>query len=178
MGLLWYLTCNFNLYFLMASDIEHFFMWLIVIYISSLLKWLLKSFAHLNILIQLLLNILFFSFMVYIFGIVLRNLCLKSQIFPSGSFTVFSFIVTSEIHSEFFFNLALGMNQTFLAYSCPVVTESLEKTVFNSIELLLSLLKISWQYMCASVSDFSNLFHCCTDLSLCKYLTILITVSL
>ena len=103
MGLLWYLTCNFNLYFLMASDIEHFFMWLIVIYISSLLKWLLKSFAHLNILIQLLLNILFFSFMVYIFGIALRNLCLKSQIFPSGSFTVFSFIVTSKIHSEFFF---------------------------------------------------------------------------
>ena len=64
---------DFNLYFPIASDVEHLFMYLLVFHISSLEKYLFSSFAH------FLFFVLFLVLLFFFFSSHYKSLCFEKN---------------------------------------------------------------------------------------------------
>ena len=84
-----------------------------------------------------------------------------SPILCSRSFIVLHFTFRAVLHFEFNFcegYKACVQNFSFFFVSaCPVLASFVEKTVF--IYCLCSFARISWLYICHSISEFSLTFH-------------------
>ena len=147
---------------------------------SRLVTFLMVSFKVQKILILMKSYLSIFPFVAFAVGIISNPRSWRfTPMFSSKSFIVLALTFKPLIHSVSFYTwheVKVQLHSFACGYSV-VPAQFVEKTIFPPLNCLGILWKINWSQMCGFISGLSIPFHWSVCLSLCRYHTVLITVT-